>query len=164
MSLGRMSDLIDLNSPGVKGLINSKLSSPLIPVPKNTETNEQPCSSVTEKREGLLGSNPFDSVLHETAEYVRKKGDPFELMLQRALKCKSNKNTEPKAQSVTFKDDFTPKRKKRFLKMNKTLDESLIEDKLSSISEEKEETVSLVAGNTDVCDSNQAKGKRIIPK
>lgn len=157
----RMSDLIDLNSPDVKRLINSKLSSPLIPVPRNIESNEQ-TSSLMEKRESL-GSNPFDSVLYETADYVRKKGDPFEVMLQRALKCKSNKITNLEAQSVTFTDDFTPKCRKKFLKMmNKTLDESLIKDKTGIIGREKKEgTVSLVASNASVCDSNTAKGKKI---
>lgn len=160
-----MCDLIDLNSPDVKGLINSKLSAPLIPVPGNIESDEQASSLVTEKCESL-GSNPFDNVLHETAEYVRKKGDPFEVMLQRALKYKSNKSTKLEAQLVTFKDDFTPKRRKKFLKMmNKTLDESLIEDKFSSTDgEEKEETVSFVTNKTYVCDNNAAKGKKLIPK
>lgn len=160
-----MCDLIDLNSPDVKGLINSKLSSPLIPVPGNIESNEQASSLVTEKRE-CLGSNPFDNVLHETAEYVRKKGDPFEVMLQRALKYKSKKNTELKSQSVTFKDDFTPKRRKKFLKMmNKTLDESLIEVKFSSIDKkEKEGTVNLVKRNINVCDRNTIKGKKLVSK
>ncbi|XP_032667577.1 dentin sialophosphoprotein-like isoform X4 [Odontomachus brunneus] len=158
-SLDRMCDLIDLNSPDVKGLINSKLSSPLIPVPGNIESDEQASSSITEKCESL-GSNPFDNVLHETAEYVKKKGDPFEVMLQRALKHKSNKSTKLEAESVIFKDDFTPKRRKKFLKkMNKTLDESLIEDRFGSIDgEKKEKTVNLVTSNT-ICNNNVAREK-----
>ncbi|XP_032667575.1 dentin sialophosphoprotein-like isoform X2 [Odontomachus brunneus] len=159
-----MCDLIDLNSPDVKGLINSKLSSPLIPVPGNIESDEQASSSITEKCESL-GSNPFDNVLHETAEYVKKKGDPFEVMLQRALKHKSNKSTKLEAESVIFKDDFTPKRRKKFLKkMNKTLDESLIEDRFGSIDgEKKEKTVNLVTSNT-ICNNNVARGKKLVPK
>lgn len=155
-----MCDLIDLNSPKVKGLVNSKLASPLIPVPKNVESNEQLNSLATEKRESL-DNNPFDSVLHETTEYIRKKGDPFEVVLQRALKSKSKINTELKAQSVDFMDDFTLKRRRKNQQvMDKILNESLIEG--SVIDEEKKEgDTSIVTDNTNVaCDSNAAENNK----
>ncbi|EFN82286.1 hypothetical protein EAI_09260 [Harpegnathos saltator] len=151
-----MCDLIDLNSPNVKDLMNSKLASPLIPVPRHVEPNQQANSLVTEKRESL-GNNPFDSVLHETTEYIKKKGDPFEVVLQKALKSKSTKGTELKAHPVDFMDDFTPKRRRKYQKiMNKTLDESLVKSNMNPINEEKKETaISNVANNINVtCDSN----------
>ncbi|XP_014485310.1 PREDICTED: uncharacterized protein LOC106749902 isoform X2 [Dinoponera quadriceps] len=137
-----MSDLIDLNSPDVKRSVNPKLSSPLIPAPGNVAFNEQAGSSSTKERCESLGSNPFDNLLHETVEYMKKKGDPFEVMLQRALRCKSNRSSELKAQSVIFSDDSTPRRRKKFLKINKTLDESLIEEnKTSSTSRERQKEI-----------------------
>ncbi|XP_032663809.1 serine-rich adhesin for platelets-like isoform X2 [Odontomachus brunneus] len=159
-----MCDLIDLNSPKVKSLVNSKLASPLIPVPRNVESNEQFNSLVTEKRESL-DNNPFDSVLYETTEYIRKKDDPFEIVLQRALKSKSKINTELKAQSVDFMDDFTPKcRRKNQQMMDKILNKSLIKGSESSIDEEKKEReTSIVANNTNVaCDSNAAENNKFI--
>jgi len=154
-----MCDLIDLNSPDVKGLLDvAKLASPLIPVPKTAEANEIN-SLATEKCEN---SNPFDRVLNETTEYISKKGDPFEMMLQQALKFKGRRNLRDlKTQSVDFTDDFTPKRKKRYLKtMNKTLnalDESLMGDKSCRklMMEIKEESICRDTKNTnDVCNNN----------
>ncbi|XP_011643221.1 GATA zinc finger domain-containing protein 14-like isoform X2 [Pogonomyrmex barbatus] len=126
-----MCDLIDLNSPDVRGAPEpARLASPLIPAPKSIEygTGSSSLSSTTTEKRENDGNNPFDQVLHETAEYVSKRGDPFEVMLQRALRTKGRRN----AQSVDFTDDFTPRRKKRYLKMNKTLDmldESLLENR-----------------------------------
>lgn len=157
----KMCDLIDLNSPN-KGLVNLKLASPLIPVPKNVGFNEQINSLVVEKGESL-GSNPFDTVLHETTEYIKKKGDPFEVVLQRALKSK-NKNIELKAQSVNFMDDFTPNHRRKNQKiMNKTLDECSIESCTGPIEKEKkEENTSIVARNINVTyDTNVPENKFI---
>ncbi|XP_029167296.1 uncharacterized protein LOC114937818 isoform X2 [Nylanderia fulva] len=166
-----MCDLIDLNSPDAKGSRNpTKLASPLIPAPKNAESNSETNSlMITEKRENE-GNNPFDTVLHETAEYVSKKGDPFEVMLQRALKFKRKRATDLKVRSVNFADDFTPKSKKRYLKMrNKTLDGSLLETKLySDISSNdqkvkiKIETVDFDAENAGVCDNNATENTSMV--
>ncbi|KYM93823.1 hypothetical protein ALC62_15524 [Cyphomyrmex costatus] len=157
-----MCDLIDLNSPDVRGMLEpAKLASPLIPVPKSVECNDGVgLESATEKREGD-GNNPFDRVLHETAEYVSKKGDPFEVMLQRALRSKSLRN----AQSVDFTDDFTPRKKKYFKMMNKTssmLDESLFKSRFGLFNRDKREAkiktenVGIDVKNTDVCDNDAA--------
>ncbi|XP_012233947.1 serine-rich adhesin for platelets-like [Linepithema humile] len=165
-----MCDLIDLNSPDVRGVSDSaKLASPLIPVPKNDECSSESSSSATEKHENL-GNNPFDTVLHETAEYISKKGDPFEMMLQRAMKFKSRKNTEHlKAQSVEFMDDFTPKRKKRYQKMmNKSLDvldTSSLENKLGPFNgnrKEHEESVNMTTAV--ICDNNVTENASVPEK
>ncbi|CAL1682192.1 unnamed protein product [Lasius platythorax] len=164
-----MCDLIDLNSPDAKGSRNpTKLASPLIPAPKNVESNGETNSLViTEKRESE-GNNPFDRVLNETTEYVSRKGDPFEVMLQRALKSKRKRNVDMRAQSVNFADDFTPKSKKRYFKMrNKTLDGSLLEGKLDMSSEDKkveikEETINLDVKNADVCDNNVTENTSMV--
>lgn len=156
-----MCDLIDLNSPDLKGLRDPmKLASPLIPAPENVESKN---SLETEKRENLVGNNPFDKVLNETAEYISKKGDPFEMMLQRAIRFKSKKGADSKEQSPVggFTDDFTPIRKKRYLKkMNKTLDvldESLLEDRLNLFGKEKTTTEEAHDGlsKTCICDNNE---------
>lgn len=154
-----MCDLIDLNSPDTRGALKpARLVSPLIPAPKNDVECETGAESATKKREGD-GNNPFDRVLHETVEYVSKKGDPFEMMLQRALRSKDWRNV----QSVEFTDDFTPRRKKRYVKtMNKTLDvfdESLLKSKLSLFDGDKRETklkidsVDIDARSPDICDA-----------
>ncbi|XP_018374920.1 PREDICTED: uncharacterized protein LOC108768813 isoform X2 [Trachymyrmex cornetzi] len=157
-----MCDLIDLNSPDVRGALEpARLASPLIPAPKSIECNNGTgLGSMTEKREGD-GNNPFDRVLHETVEYVSKKGDPFEVMLQRALRSKSLRN----AQSVDFTDDFTPRKKRYFKTMNKTLgmlDESLFKSRFGLFTGDKKEakiktrSVGIGARNADVCDSDAA--------
>lgn len=164
-----MCDLIDLNSPDAKGSRNpTKLASPLIPAPKNVESNGETNSLViTEKRESE-GNNPFDRVLNETTEYVSRKGDPFEVMLQRALKSKRKRNIDMRAHSVNFADDFTPKSKKRYFKMrNKTLDGSLLEGKLDMSSEDKkveikEETINLDVKDADVCDNNVTENTSMV--
>ncbi|XP_072757693.1 uncharacterized protein [Anoplolepis gracilipes] len=158
-----MCDLIDLNSPDAKGSLDrTKLASPLIPAPKNVESNCETNSLViTERRSESEGNNPFDRVLHETVEYVSKKGDPFEVMLQRALKSKK-RNVDLRVQSVNFADDFSPKYRKRHCKINKrnkTLDGSLFENKLDISNdnkkvEAKRETDSLDVRNAHVCDNN----------
>lgn len=157
-----MCDLIDLNSPDAKGSLDpTKLASPLIPAPKSVESNGEINSlMITEKRRESDGNNPFDRVLHETVEYVTKKADPFEMMLQRALKSKRKGNIDLRARSVNFADDFTPKSKKRYFKRrNKTLDGSLLENKLDvsigdSKMEMRKETDSFNVRNIDVCDNN----------
>lgn len=166
-----MSDLIDLNSPDAKGSRNpTKLASPLIPAPKNVEFNDETNSlMITGKRENE-GNNPFDRVLHETVEYVSRKGDPFEVMLQQALKPKRQRNIDLKVRSVNFADDFTPKSKKRYLKTrNKTLDGSLLESKLySDISSEaqkveiKIETANLDMKNANVCDNDMTENTSMV--
>ncbi|XP_050453341.1 putative uncharacterized protein DDB_G0282133 [Cataglyphis hispanica] len=157
-----MCDLIDLNSPDAKGSLDpTKLASPLIPAPKSVESNGEINSlMITEKRRESDGNNPFDRVLHETVEYATKKDDPFEMMLQRALKSKRKGNIDLRARSVNFADDFTPKSKKRYLKTrNKTLDGSLLENKLDVSNgdnkvEMRKETDSFNMRNIDVCDNN----------
>ncbi|XP_011685031.1 PREDICTED: uncharacterized protein LOC105448247 isoform X2 [Wasmannia auropunctata] len=162
-----MCDLIDLNSPDARGALKSaKLASPLIPAPRSIEHVDGgtgTTESAAEKREGD-GNNPFDRVLHETAEYVSKKGDPFEVMLQRALRSKSWRNAQP----VGFTDDFTPKKKKRYCKtMNKTLgmlDELFLESRFGLFDVGKREArikagrgVGVDARDADVrADSNAA--------
>lgn len=166
-----MSDLIDLNSPDAKGSRNpTKLASPLIPAPKNVEFNDETNSLMITGKCENEGNNPFDMVLHETAEYVSRKGDPFEVMLERALKSKRQRNTDLKARSVNFADDFTPKSKKRYLKMrNKTLDGSLLESKLYSdiLSEDQKmerriETANFDVKNADVCDNDVTKNTSMV--
>lgn len=149
-----MCDLIDLNSPDVRGVLEpAKLASPLIPAPKGVEGDNGTGSELaTEKREGE-GNNPFDRVLNETAEYVSKKGDPFEVMLQRALRSKDRRNVQP----VDFTDDFTPRRKKRYLKMNKTLDmlDESFEGRFGLFARDKKEA-KIERRSADVCDSDTA--------
>ncbi|XP_076278330.1 uncharacterized protein LOC143208122 [Lasioglossum baleicum] len=133
-----MCDLIDLNSPDRRDFISCRLASPLIPIPTDTKNgNCNNCvnngsSQVTGKRESLE-NNPFDMVLHKTTEYIQKKDDPFEVVLEKALKPKHKKKTSSKTCSVDFTDDYHLKRKKNSqkLKMNKTLDEALIDKELS---------------------------------
>ncbi|KAG7212055.1 hypothetical protein KM043_012411 [Ampulex compressa] len=125
-----MCDLIDLKSPDTKGLLGSKLASPLIPVPMNNGPSE--CSTSSNDMDGLLletrdsiNNNPFDMVLEDINEYDRKKNDPFEVILEKALKLGNKKPLTFRTGSVGFSDDNTPKKKKNVqdLKMNKTLDE-----------------------------------------
>ena len=153
-----MCDLIDLNSPDVRGALKlAKLASPLIPTPKSIECDDG--TGLESVKCESDDNNPFDQVLHETVEYVSKKGDPFEVMLQRALRSKSLRN----AQSVDFTDDFTPRKKRYFKTMNKTLgmlDESLFKSRFDLFNEDKKEAktktrnVDIDARNADVCDSD----------
>ncbi|XP_024879202.1 uncharacterized protein LOC112459375 [Temnothorax curvispinosus] len=165
-----MCDLIDLNSPDVRGALEpAKLASPLIPPPEDVECDDGTgTESATGKREGDGNNNPFDRALHETVEYVSKKNDPFEVMLQRALRSKEWKSS----QSVDFTDDFTPRRKKRYLKtMNKTLgvlDESLLESRFGLFGVDKREakirtgSVDNDARNTYVRDGKAADDASVI--
>ncbi|XP_071631125.1 uncharacterized protein [Temnothorax longispinosus] len=165
-----MCDLIDLNSPDVRGALEpAKLASPLIPPPEGVECDDGTgTESATGKREGDGNNNPFDRALHETVEYVSKKNDPFEVMLQRALRSKEWKSS----QSVDFTDDFTPRRKKRYLKtMNKTLgvlDESLLESRFGLFGVDKREakirtgSVDNDARNTYVRDGKAADDASVI--
>ncbi|XP_051162987.1 repetitive organellar protein-like isoform X2 [Leptopilina boulardi] len=126
-----MSDLIDLNSPDTDKVLRRKLASPLIPPPARTEkddltsnTNGLPNLMSDEKRDSF-DNNPFDKVFEETTEYVRKKEDPFELVLENV-----NDSKKSKCNSIEFKDDFIPKHKKHtnVLKLNKTLDDSVLDN------------------------------------
>ncbi|XP_043476520.1 kinesin-like protein KIN-7I isoform X2 [Leptopilina heterotoma] len=126
-----MNDLIDLNSPDTSKVLRRELASPLIPIPAGIEKddltsipNGLPNLLADEKRDNF-DNNPFDKVLQETTEYVRKKEDPFELVLE---KVKSSKNS--KRNSIEFKDDFVPKHVKHanVLKLNKTLDDSVLDN------------------------------------
>ncbi|XP_017792433.1 PREDICTED: uncharacterized protein LOC108574365 [Habropoda laboriosa] len=128
-----MCDLIDLNSPDRKSLLNARLASPLIPVPTdtvcynyNTCTNE-PNSVITGKRESLE-NNPFDMVLCKTTEYIQKKDDPFEVTLEKALRLKYKERT---CSLDLTNDVLQQKTYKQKLKLNKTLDEFLINDELN---------------------------------
>ena len=133
-----MCDLIDLNSPDRKGFLSSRLASPLIPAPTDTtcsnynkRTNET-SSQMLGKRDSLE-NNPFDMVLHKTTEYIQKKDDPFEVTLEKALRPKYKRNASLRTCSFDFSDDYILKHKKRNhkLKMNKTLDDSLINEELN---------------------------------
>lgn len=137
-----MGDLIDLNSPDAKTATGPKLASPLIPAPVKSSHNEAIDSHSTIVTSDLnfgkrnsLDNNPFDSALHQIVDYAVKQHDPFEIALEKALKYKdSNGISTPKARGVEFKDDFTPKRRRYsdILKMNKTLDDSVIEAELDA--------------------------------
>ncbi|XP_033331345.2 uncharacterized protein LOC117223252 [Megalopta genalis] len=131
-------DLIDLNSPDRKGFRGCRLASPLIPVP--TDAAESNCNSHVDKTSSLvtvkrdsLENNPFDMVLHKTTEYIQKKDDPFEVVLEKALKSKHKKGASSRTCSIDFTDDYILKRRKKSqkLKMNRTLDESWINEELS---------------------------------
>ncbi|XP_053971223.1 homeobox-like protein HDP1 isoform X1 [Hylaeus volcanicus] len=146
-----MCDLIDLNSPDTKGLLSTQLASPLIPVPKDTAYDNyndhanETRSLATEKRNSLE-NNPFDMVLHKTTEYIQKKHDPFEVTLEKALRSKRKKNS-----SVDFTDSLKQKRYSQKLKMNRTLDESLINRKLN----QKTVSTNKIVNENIVSDSNK---------
>lgn len=125
-----MCDFIDLdNSAGSP--LNTKLASPLIPVPSNIERkNINICDNrlnnntlITGKRESL-GDNPFDAILDEAIENVRKKEDPFETVYEEALI--GNDITAQEEKNINITDDlkatYTQLCK---LKENKTSDEFL---------------------------------------
>ncbi|PBC32132.1 hypothetical protein APICC_05499 [Apis cerana cerana] len=124
-----MCDLIDLNSPDIKGSLSSKLASPLIPVPTdicknfNTRKNE-PNSPIIGKRDSLE-NNPFDMVLHKTTEYIQKKDDPFEMTLEKAMKLKCKQKSSLRSSSLDLPDNSIVKQKvyTQKLKMNQTADE-----------------------------------------
>lgn len=114
-----MCDLIDLNSPDPRNLKSSKLASPLIPGPSTpvydkTEPSVLSMEFVARGKRSSLENNPFDKVAKETAEYVAKKDDPFEAVLEKALRS----------------EELTPRRRRRHsevLKMNKTMEEPLLQ-------------------------------------
>ncbi|XP_047352764.1 rho GTPase-activating protein gacU-like isoform X3 [Vespa velutina] len=123
-----MCDLIDLdNSTGTS--LNTKLASPLIPVPSNIEQrNLNICCDrnntlIIEKRESL-GNNPFDMLLHKAIEYVNKEEDPFEIVYEKALKGTDIAVLENK--SINIIDDLksTYTQFSCELKEGKVLDES----------------------------------------
>ena len=99
-----------------------------------------------------MDNNPFDQVFKQTAEYVRKREDPFEIALE---KVSSNKKS--KRHSVEFKDDFIPKhtRHAEVLKMNKTLDDSVLDIDSHFCLEENSIIDDL--NNTDLLNENSKK-------
>ncbi|KAF7399281.1 hypothetical protein HZH68_007873 [Vespula germanica] len=123
-----MCDLIDLdNSTGTS--LNTKLASPLIPVPSNIEQrNLNVCCDrnntlIIEKRESL-GNNPFDMLLHKAIEYVNKEEDPFEIVYEKALKGTDITVLEDKNINITDDCKATCTQFSCKLKEGKTLDES----------------------------------------
>ncbi|XP_033222902.1 uncharacterized protein LOC117176741 isoform X3 [Belonocnema kinseyi] len=157
-----MSDLIEWKSPDTKNGLRTELASPLIPPPAGSGSEEP--TSVTnglpnlmsgEKRPSL-DNNPFDQVFKETAEYVRKREDPFEMVLENVSSSKKTKR-----HSVDFQDDFIPKhtRYAEVLKMNKTLDESVLDIDLNSSRFCLEEN-SIIGdlNNTDLLNENSKDG------
>ncbi|XP_011865634.1 PREDICTED: uncharacterized protein LOC105560805 isoform X2 [Vollenhovia emeryi] len=159
----RMCDLIDLDSPDVRGALEAaRLASPLIPAPGSVERGAEPA---TGRRESD-GNNPFDRVLHETAEYVSKRGDPFEVMLQRALRPKDWRGAQSPAR---FTDDFTPRRKKAYLKTrNKTLDvldESLLGNGFGLFAgDDRRAEAKAVSVDADVRGSNAAHDTFVVKR
>ncbi|KAK2583606.1 hypothetical protein KPH14_009548 [Odynerus spinipes] len=123
-----MCDLIDLdNSAGSP--LNTKLASPLIPVPSNIEQRNLHVFNdrntlIVERRESL--DNPFDMVLHEAIEYVRKREDPFEIVFEKALKKDETVISENKDVNITDDLKATYTQFSQKLKESKTLDESLL--------------------------------------
>ncbi|XP_014604151.1 PREDICTED: uncharacterized protein LOC106786840 [Polistes canadensis] len=125
-----MCDLIDLDNSAGSSL-NTKLASPLIPVPSNIERkNINICDNrlnnnalIAGKRESF-GDNPFDAILDEAIENVRKKEDPFETVYEEALM--RNDITAQEEKNINITDDlkatYTQLCK---LKENKTSDEFL---------------------------------------
>ena len=167
-----MCDLIDLDSPDRKGSLSSRLASPLIPAPTdiicnnyNTRMNET--SSLMIGKRDSLENNPFDMVLHKTTEYIQKKDDPFEITLEKALKIKCKKNTYLRSGSFDLPDSRISKKKNRQkLKLNKTLDEFLINDKLNldntKANKITSKSIIVNSGNTNIL-SNNFKSDNVIP-
>ncbi|CAK9798114.1 hypothetical protein ANTPLA_LOCUS1434 [Anthophora plagiata] len=163
-----MCDLIDLNSPDRKDLLNAKLASPLIPVPTdslchnyNSSTNETN-SIITGKRDSLE-NNPFDMVLHKTTEYIQKKDDPFEVTLEQALTL----NCEDRTCSLDLTNDAVKQKPcKQKLKLNKALNKSLIDNELNycnmSSAKISNETVIVDSNNTNTLNNN-LQSKDVIP-
>ncbi|XP_015586428.1 uncharacterized protein LOC107263586 [Cephus cinctus] len=156
-----MCDLIDFNSPSTQNSIRSKLASPLIPSPETPTTSAnstpntvvRPSSSRNGKR-SKWNDNPFDLALHNMMEYASKKEDPFEVVFEKALKCKNQCNM-PKT-CIEFKDDFTLTRKKPFEipKMNKTLDESSMNIHLNTSSYTKDPVLNMIEDDSIIQDLN----------
>ncbi|XP_034946307.1 uncharacterized protein [Chelonus insularis] len=119
-----MSDLIDLTSPENKKIQPPKLSSPLIPVPKDdVESNKADSMAVPARRS--LNDNPFDVALQKTNEYIRKCQDPFEIVFEKAINHENKNESEPRL-SASSKDDYCCKRSRHpdAVKMNKTFTDS----------------------------------------
>ncbi|CAL7951847.1 unnamed protein product [Xylocopa violacea] len=133
-----MCDLIDLNSSDTKNVLSSKLASPLIPVPTDTRYNNynvrsnEPSSLAIGKRDSLE-NNPFDMVLHKTTEFIQKQEDPFEVILEKALEVKCEKNGSQRKGSLDLTANYSPKQKmhRQKSKLNKTLSELITSDKLN---------------------------------
>ncbi|KOX69978.1 hypothetical protein WN51_04493 [Melipona quadrifasciata] len=156
-----MCDLIDLDSPDKKDTLSSRLASPLIPVPtdvtsynNNTRINTNESSSLIIGKRDSLENNPFDMVLHKTTEYIQKKDDPFEITLEKALTVKCERNASSRSSSLDLPNNQVLKEKKngQKLKMNKTLDEILINDELNLrniINNEKSTKTAIDKSNSD---------------
>ncbi|XP_012134598.2 uncharacterized protein LOC100879028 isoform X1 [Megachile rotundata] len=149
--MNNMCDLIDLESPDRKSILNSRLASPLIPAPTDITNNDHnnlikdPIPLIPGKRDSLE-NNPFDMVLHKTTEYIQKRDDPFEVALEKALRPKCKKDNKVRTHSFDFTDDYSVKHSnnKQKLKVNKTLDESLIYEELT----EKAATVNKISNES----------------
>ncbi|XP_017882616.1 uncharacterized protein LOC108626459 isoform X2 [Ceratina calcarata] len=144
-----MCDLIDLTSPDRNDLLGKKLASPLIPIPTDTGGNNSnlrkdgSSSLITGKRESL-DNNPFDNVLHKITEYIQKKDDPFEVILEKAQS--EEYNEEPS--SKRYSDDNSNRKKKvhyQKLKRHRTLDEFLLTSVLN-----KKDAITIKASNENI--------------
>ncbi|XP_046478240.1 uncharacterized protein PF3D7_1120600 [Neodiprion pinetum] len=127
-----MCDLIDLNSPDPRNSVCSRLPSPLIPGPTIVaDNNDNKKLNIVEfvrhGKRSSLENNPFDKVYKETADYMAKKDDPFEVILQKALQS-NNQSSQKLAKRSKHREDFSPKcrRHSDVLKVNRTLDEPLM--------------------------------------
>lgn len=89
-----MCDLIDFDSPEgkSKGSSSSSLALPLIPAPNNSCAEIQSSGDFIGERRKSFDNNPFDVMLEETAEYTRKKADPFERVMEKAFRSNSMDN------------------------------------------------------------------------
>lgn len=158
-----MCDLIDLNSPDIKGSLSSRLASPLIPVPTdicknfNTRKNE-PNSPIIGKRDSLE-NNPFDMVLHKTTEYIQKKDDPFEMTLEKAMKLKCKQKTSLRSFSLDLPDNSTVKQKvhTQKLKMNQTADELSIKSNTNNVITNKVSNENIIVNVSNTNISNNSK-------
>lgn len=105
-----MSDNLINFSPGEK-IVSVKLPSPLIPVPSDDKTTDKQQVSTLVLTEDGMDDNPFDKALHDAAEYTRKKDDPFEAVLEKALNPEDNVKGDKSFSS-------TPRSKKNRKKIN----------------------------------------------
>ncbi|XP_046744149.1 uncharacterized protein LOC124410074 [Diprion similis] len=127
-----MCDLIDLNSPDPRNSATSRLPTPLIPGPTIVVDNDDKkklniVDFVRHGKRSSLENNPFDKVFKETADYMARKDDPFEVVLEKALQS-NNQSPQKSAKRSKHREDFSPKRRRHsdVLKVNRTLDEPLM--------------------------------------
>ncbi|KAK0167092.1 hypothetical protein PV327_004535 [Microctonus hyperodae] len=145
-----MSDLIDLASPDSKKVSGPKLSSPLIPLPANDPDGAaEPTSSSSEYQPQSIDNNPFDMELQKINEFISKSEDPFEVVWQKAHNIGDTQSKSVglynKTSCTNSEDDscYKSKRHSDVLKMNKTLDDSLITT-ISSVISRSEENKSVI--------------------